>query len=276
MFETRYESELSALNPIEKIHRRLAASREGLLCHAVYAKIDRVEALRLFMERHVFAVWDFMSLLKTLQQRLCCVGVPWIPPVDPPACRLINEIVLAEESDGDCQVGFASHFDLYHRSMKQCGADTAAIDSFVEELRRGVPVRVALASPSIPEPARLFVGNTFDIIESGDLCGIAAAFTFGREDLLPDVFQRIVDELNEQAGGQLDEFKYYLERHIGLDGDEHGPMATRLVQSLCGDDPVKWQIAEDSAVKCLAARRILWDGIDSAVASVEKQLPVSP
>jgi len=268
-------SELSILNPIEKIHLRLAPLREQLVCHRIYEKIDRIDALRLFMERHVFAVWDFMSLLKTLQRKVCCVDVPWIPPVDAQACRFINEIVLAEESDGDSQVGYASHFDLYHRSMVQCGANTAAIDAFVGDLRRGVSVRNALTLPSIPEAARSFVENTFEVIDSGELCGLAAAFTFGREDLLPDVFQRIVDELNAQAGGQLEEFKYYLERHIGLDGDEHGPMATRLVQSLCGDDPTKWQIAEDSAVQCLTARRILWDGINTAIVDAERNHQLS-
>ena len=119
--------------------------------------MDRLEALQQFMEHHVFAVWDFMALLKVLQRRICCVEVLWLPPVDAQACRFINEIVLAEESDGDNQVGFASHFDIYHRSMKQCGANTAAIDSLIGELRQGVPLRTALELPIIPHAARLFV-----------------------------------------------------------------------------------------------------------------------
>jgi len=142
--------------------------------------------------------------------------------------------VLAEESDGNSQVGFASHFDIYHRSMKQCGSNTDGIDSFLGELRRVVPVRTALTSPTVPKAARLFVEHTSAVMDSGNLCAIASAFTFGREDLLPDVFQPIVDKLDLEAGGQLADFKCYLERHIGLDGDEHGPMARSLVQSLCG------------------------------------------
>lgn len=246
---------------IEKLEARLAPFRDELFNHRIYGEIDRLEALQQFMEQHVFAVWDFMSLLKVLQRRICCVEVPWLPPVDPQACRFINEIVLAEESDGDSKVGFASHFDIYHRSMKQCGANTAAIDSFICELSRGVPVRTALALPSIPKAARHFVEHTFSVIDSGNLCAIASAFTYGREDLLPDVFQRIVDKLDVEAGGHLTDFKYYLERHIGLDGDEHGPMATRLVQSLCGSDESNWKLAEDTAVNCLIARRKFWDGI---------------
>lgn len=250
-----------------RIEVRLNPLREALLNHPIYGEMDRLDVLRLFMEHHVFAVWDFMSLLKALQRRLCCVEVPWMVAPRPQACRFINEIVLAEESDDDGRGGFASHFELYHHSMKQCGANTAGIDGFLGDLRRGVPVEKALASPTVPAAARHFVQQTFKIIDSGNLCAVASAFSFGREDLLPDVFQRIVDELNRQAGGQLEDFKYYLERHIGLDGDEHGPMATLLVDSLCGSDESLWEVAEETAVSCLMARQKLWDGIYDAVRS---------
>jgi hypothetical protein len=255
----------ASLNFIARIDERLNRGRAALLTHRVYSEIDRINAIRTFMEYHVFAVWDFMSLLKALQQRMCCVQVPWLPSADPLACRFLNEIVLAEESDDDGRGGFASHFELYHRSMKQCGADTAGIDGFLSDLRRGASVRAALTSPAVPEAARRFVEQTFEIIETGNLCALASAFTYGREDLLPDVFQRVVDELNVEAGGQLEDFRYYLHRHIGLDGDEHGPMATRLIQSICGSDASLWEQAEETAVNCLIARRRLWDGIYMAV-----------
>ena len=184
-----------------------------------------------------------------------------MPPADLEGSRFINYIVLAEESDEDGRGGFASHFELYHRSMNQCGASTDAIDEFLNELRRGVDVSTALASPTVSEAARRFVQSTFQVIENGDLCEVASVFTFGREDLLPDVFQQIVDNLNTESGGRLEQFKYYLERHIELDGDDHGPMATRLLKSLCGDDKARWEKAENAAVDCLIARRELWDGI---------------
>ena len=253
------------LNYITKIEERLNPIREALLNHRVYNEMDRLDALRIFMEHHVFAVWDFMSLLKLLQQQLCCVGVPWLPSADSQACRFINEIVLAEESDEDGRGGFASHFELYHRAMKQCGANTSSIDGFLSDCRQGVPLQDALASSTVPEAAKHFVEQTFQIMGTSDLCVMVSAFTYGREDLLPDVFQRIVDELNVEAGGQLEDFKFYLERHIGLDGDEHGPMATRLVQSLCGTDDSLWEQAEETAVACLSARQQLWDGIYEAV-----------
>ena len=250
---------------ISRFQERLNAIRDALRTHNVYSEINRLAAVRTFMEIHVFAVWDFMSLLKALQRRLCCVDSPWLPPADPQSCRFVNEIVLAEEADHDGRGGFASHFELYHRAMTQCGADTTAIDGFVADLRRGVSLRAALASPTVPEVARRFVEQTFEIIESGNIYGIASAFTYGREDLLPDVFQRIVDKMNAEVGGQLDDFRHYLLRHIGLDGDEHGPMAARLVQSLCGSSGGAWERAEQAAVDCLNARKEMWDGIGDAI-----------
>ena len=246
---------------LERLRRRLTPLKNALLDHAIYREISSLGALRLFMEHHVFAVWDFMSLLKALQARLCCVGVPWLPAADPQAARFINEIVLAEESDEDGQGGFLSHFGLYRRAMTRCGADTTAIDNLVEELRKGSSVPVALAAVGVADCVERFVRQTFDLIEGGSLWSLASAFTFGREDLLPALFQRIVDELDVEAGGGLEDFRYYLRRHIGLDGGEHGPMAVRLVVSLCGSDEGRWQEAEEAAVAALEARRDLWDAV---------------
>ena len=250
-----------------RIENRLKPLKRALLNHPIYINIDRIEALRIFMEHHVYAVWDFMSLLKALQRQLCCVQLPWLVPVDSQACRLINEIVLAEESDDDGQGGFASHFELYHRSMSQCSANTAGIDWFLSELSHRKTVIQTLASPEVPEASRDFVQQTFKVIESGNVCAIASAFTFGREDLLPDVFQRIINKLNVDLGGQLKNFQYYLQRHIDLDGDHHGPMAAQLVNSLCGSDESKWKVVEETAVDCLLSRKKLWDGINESIRS---------
>jgi Protein of unknown function (DUF3050) len=253
------------MSPLDRLHDGLAPLKAGLFDHPIYEAIDSVEALHVFMEHHVFAVWDFMSLLKTLQLRLSCVDVPWLPTDDALGCRFINEIVVAEESDEDGRGGFVSHFELYRRAMKESGASTARVDGVLTALREGQPISAALESAQAPPCVRSFVQTTFEIIATGDLCAIASAFTFGREDLLPALFRRIVEELHVETGGGLDLFRYYLNRHIGLDGDEHGPMAGRLMQSLCGSDPALWEIAEHAAAKSLLARRGLWDGIEAAI-----------
>ena len=180
--------------------------RQTLLNHPIYKDLRTATALRTFMEYHVFAVWDFMSLLKTLQRRLSCVSVPWLPNSSLSGRRMVNEIVLAEESDADGQGGFASHFELYHGAMVAFGARTDGIDQFVNLLRDGHSIDGALQASNAHEPIRHFVKHTFDSIASEDLCGIASTFTFGREDLLPDVFQKIVQQLNQDVGGNLNSF----------------------------------------------------------------------
>ncbi len=253
------------MSRLDELQERLRPLKSALLDHAVYRHVGGVQALRLFMGHHVFAVWDFMSLLKALQRHLCCIEVPWVPPAHPLACRLVNEVVLAEESDEDGCGGFASHFDLYRRAMIRCGADTSPIDALLGGLRQGRGVREALVAAGAPDAASRFVLQTFALVERGDPCEIAAAFALGREDLLPGLFRRVVDGLNAQTGGGLEEFRYYLDRHIGLDEAEHGPAAGRLVALLCGTSEGRWQVAERAAVRCLEERLELWDGILAAV-----------
>jgi hypothetical protein len=180
MMNERIEADTHETARLERLRRRLTPLKDALLGHPVYREVNSLAALRLFMEHHVFAVWDFMSLLKALQARLCCVTVPWLPGPDPQATRFINEIVLAEESDEDAQGGYLSHFGLYLRAMIRCGADTGTIDNFLAELRRGGSVPAALEAVGVPGCVERFVRQTFDVIEGGSLWSLASAFTFGR------------------------------------------------------------------------------------------------
>jgi hypothetical protein len=251
----------AASNPIDFLQQQVAPTRRLLLNNGLYRSIRNLADLRRFMEHHVYAVWDFMSLLKALQGDLTCVHVPWVPTANPAMRRLINEIVLAEESDVDPAGQPISHFELYVRAMEECGADTAPIRRLVAAVAAGRPIEYALDAAKAPESVREFVLTTFDIIRVGKPHAVAAAFTFGREDLIPDMFRQLVSDLRTRFPGQLDTFTYYLNRHIELDEHVHAPLAQQMVRELCADDPERWLEAQQVAIRCLEARMALWDGV---------------
>jgi hypothetical protein len=215
------------------------------------------------MEHHVFAVWDFMSLLKSLQRNLTCVEVPWVPSGPTASRRLINDIVLVEESD-TYRSGFTSHFELYLKGMAEAGADVTAIETLIALLRAGKPVLASLEEGNTPAPAARFVSSTWGFIDGGPVHCQAAAFAFGREDLIPDMFDRVV-EVNKGHGNRLSAFIDYLERHIKVDGEEHTPMAMQMLADLCGDNDQMWTECEKAIKAALEARIALWDGILAAI-----------
>ena len=245
----------------EELVESIRPLRDRLLRHPLYSSVETASGLRVFMEHHVFAVWDFMTLLKALQRGLSCVQVPWVPTANREARRLVNEIVLAEESDHDGQGGFASHFELYLDAMRQARADTSPIERFVEAIREGSPVEPALDSSEAPSAAREFVRTTWGFVESGSIAAVASAFTLGREELIPDLFRGLVASLEAREPGRLGLFRHYLDRHVELDGDEHGPMSLRMLASICGANPTRWRDARFAAVTALEARLALWDGV---------------
>jgi len=250
---------VAVASPIETLAARIAPLRVRLASHPLYASIRTPSQLRIFMESHVFAVWDFMSLLKALQTRLTCVDVPWRPTPWPESRRFINEIVLGEESD--LFEGRAiSHFELYLEAMSESGADLGPISALLAQLSAGC-TESDLQTCGAPDPARQFVASTFALIESGGLHQIAAAFTFGREDVIPEMFRGLVRDLNAQLSGQFAKFQWYLDRHIEVDGEDHGPLALRIVADLCGEDDALWEEAALAAELALTARIALWDGI---------------
>ena len=262
-----------ATTSISMIEEHIAPLRARLASHPLYASIRDAAGLRVFMQSHVFAVWDFMSLLKALQARLTCVTSPWTPTKLPASRRFLNEIVLGEESD-EYQGRPISHFELYLEAMQQAGASTAGVHNLLSDLD-STPVLEAVTSAQIPEGARAFLKTTFELIETGKLHALAAAFTFGREDLIPDMFRSLVRDLNAQNAGALDTFVWYLERHIEVDGEDHGPLSLRMVADICGADEVRWREAADAAEDALRARLGLWDAILAEIQSTRASNPAS-
>ena len=252
---------------LEELNESVRPLRDRLVCHPLYSTIATADGLRVFMEHHVFAVWDFMTLLKSLQRSLSRVEVPWVPTPDREARRLVNEIVLAEESDSDGQGGYASHFELYLDAMRQARADVSPVERFVEAIRGGASIESALNSADVPSSARDFVRTTWGFVESGSIAAVASAFTLGREDLIPDLFRGVVASLDVREPGRLGLFRHYLDRHVELDGDEHGPMASRMLASVCGTDATRWRDARFAAMTALDARLALWDGIQAEIAA---------
>jgi hypothetical protein len=219
-----------------------------------------------FMEAHVFAVWDFQSLLKALQRLVTCVEVPWLPTSDPEARRFINEIVLDEESDQTPRGGYLSHFELYVQAMTECGANVGPIQRLIQSLRAGRSLEEALDNSAAPAGVRQFVHTTMGIALSAKVHCIVAAFAYGREEIIPTMFRRLVDQLAMLSPQSWETFRYYLDRHIGMDADRHGPQSRNLLERLCLDNALLWSEAVETAKISLHARIQLWDNVLESLA----------
>lgn len=251
---------------IETINHSIQTQKEALLQHPLYTKVQTIEDLQRFLESHVYAVWDFMSLLKALQSKLTCTTTPWFPTVNTETRYLINEIVLAEESDLTLDGRRQSHYEMYLEAMQDCGANTSDIEQFLTNIRSLDNIFVAIKTSDLHPNIKAFLDFTFRVIEEGKAHEIAAAFTFGREDLIPSMFTAILR--NFQANfpeTDLRKLIYYFERHIELDADEHGPMAMQMITELCGTDTQKWKEVEAVSILALEKRIGLWDAIEESI-----------
>lgn len=249
------------MNRIEEAIKELM---DELTSHKIYKNLRTLEDVKVFSEYHVFAVWDFMSLLKELQNQLTCTTSPWTPVKNNNTARFINEIVLGEETDVDANGEHKSHFEMYLDSMKEVGANTKMIEAFVEKLVAGETVQEALDQTNVPQAVHDFVSYTFSVIETGESHKIASAFTFGREGLIPDIFIEILNKSEALNNESYESMIYYLQRHIELDGDEHGPMSMKMMDELCEDEKM-WEEAIEVAKESIRARIKLWDGISEAL-----------
>lgn len=255
---------------IQKIQMAIEPWRQEIINHKVYSVINDLEDLRIFMEYHVYAVWDFMSLLKSLQINLTCTSIPWFPVGSGDIRYLINEIVAGEESDVDISGQRKSHFEMYLEAMDQCGANTQEIHAFVTALKSGQDLTQAYAAAGTPDAAKSFVDFTFEIIQSNAAHLQASTFTFGREDLIPNMFLVMVSDLNQKFPDQMSLFKYYLDRHIEVDGDHHSHLALQMTAELCAENEVYWEAAENASIAALKKRIELWDGAYTQITARSK------
>ena len=222
--------------------------------------------LKIFMEHHVYAVWDFMSLVKSLQHHICPSSNLWLPTQQQRnLSRIINEIVLAEESDVNIDGECTSHFDLYLNAMSEIGADVTPITEFINCVTSN-GIERALKISTIPEPSRKFMQSTFNVIATNEPHKIAAAFAYGRETVIPMMFKKLVDQ--PAVSNFTTHFKYYLNRHIDIDGNEHGPSSEKIVKFLCNNDPTKEAEAEVAAINAITSRIQFWDELKSDLVEI--------
>ncbi|CBW26893.1 conserved hypothetical protein [Halobacteriovorax marinus SJ] len=236
---------------MDKLLEEIDSLHKSLETHRVYQEINDLDALRIFMSFHVFAVWDFMSLLKSLQREITCVELPWRPsPYSKEIVRMINEIVLGEESDVDLQGKACDHFTLYLEAMREVGCSTEQIDSFLIDFD---------LSP-LADEIKNFVSFNLGLALGDETHKVAAAFFYGREKLIPDMFDGLLSFLKKQSL-HCPKLIYYIERHIELDGDEHSILAKKCLDELCAGDEEKLAQAYEVGKKSLELRVKLWDGV---------------
>ncbi len=240
----------------------IAPLRERLDQHPVYGLQD-LRALRVFMAHHVYSVWDFMSLIKYLQHHIAPVRYPWSPVGDAAVRRFINELVLEEESDvvpvPNGPDRHLSHFELYCEAMTELGADAAGPRHFVA-IAAEQGIDAALATGIAPAPSAGFVRSTFDFIATDKPHVVAAALAVGREHVIPGMFRSFLRAM-DIGPDVAPQFHFYLNRHIHLDEDFHGPLSLRMLNLLCAGDPVKLAEAEAAARAAIEARIRFWDGV---------------
>lgn len=252
-----------AADPVTEadVARAVSGMRDALVDHGVFARIQDIDALRAFMETHVYAVWDFMSLVKRLQLDFTCMTLPWTPPRYRHASRLINEIVTGEESDVGLDGHPISHFDMYLDAMEQIGARTDEIRRFVASVHSARDWSAAVVDMEAPDHVRRFVTHTLTVATTGTTAEVIGAFFYGREDVIPDMFTRLLRDWSIDPS-RVPALKYYLDRHIQLDADEHGPAAKLIVNDMLAEDPGLSDPMISGASAAISSRLDLWDGTE--------------
>ena len=250
---------------MDKITQNLEPLKSKLKNHNLYNIINTQEDLKIFCESHVFAVWDFMSLLKKLQIELTSINIPWMPSNNSEVSKLINEIVAGEETDETLDGSAISHYEMYINAINDIGVDTNLISNQISSLNDINTIIDDINKLDIDDYIKEFLKFTFRIINNDKTHEIASAFTFGREDLIPDMFIPLLEKINSSDNTRIDKLIYYFKRHIEVDGDMHGPMAMKMLSFLCSDDETKINESLVASKDALKVRIALWDGIEDKI-----------
>lgn len=249
---------------MNNVSQNLEPLKNKLRNHTLYSNIRTIEDLKIFSNAHVYAVWDFMSLLKFLQINLTSLSIPWFPSKKTSTAKLINEIVAGEETDEDQNGNPVSHFEMYIESIEAFGLNSTNILKNLNTLKNLKTIDDDIDKLDIKDYIKDFLKFTFSVIKRGKIHEVASVFTFGREDLIPDMFIPLIEGINSD-NNDLNKLIYYFKRHIEVDGDMHGPMSMEMLSFLCDNDPVKISESTSIAKKALLSRIALWEGIENEI-----------
>lgn len=257
------------MNQATLITEKLHPLTDQIANHSLYKKLTSMDSIRFFMQQHVFAVWDFMCLLKELHRALVCTASPWFPPKDSLSAHLIGSILAEEEGDlTEDGENYACHYDIYLQAMEKIGADTTVIRTLLYVLKQGRSINEALAGLPILASTKRFVLTTFHFFTM-KTHELAAAFVYGREGITSPMFLGVVNQLlshiSPSEKEKLATLIYYLNRHVALDGQEHFPKALKMLDRLVADNAAKWEQVEAAAVTALTARIDFLSGIEEAL-----------
>ena len=241
---------------IKKVHIELST-------HPIYQELYNIQNIQTFMEHHIFAVWDFMTIVKSLQIKLSCTSLPWKPSSHSKnIVRFINSIVLDEESDLDQNGEACDHFSLYLRAMDEVEANTRPCRAFLQNFD---------VQSLSHDCLRDFVQFNIDTSHQNSTHIIAGVFCYGREKIIPEMFSTMLREIEGYTWFEkAPSLAHYLKRHIELDGDEHGPLAEELLAETCGNNPKRYQEALSAGLQACLLRKRLYDHIQSCIISSAK------
>jgi hypothetical protein len=255
---------------MEKVlNQQVTDFKNRLQQHPAFNNIQSLDELRKFTVYHIFLVWDYMSLLKSLQTQLTCTQTPWKPVQSPYIRYLVNSLVLKEESDLGADGEYASHYEMYRNAMQAMKADTGLMDNLMAHIETDMPVIKAIELSNIPGPVKDFLEYTFWVVQKTSLHEQAAVLCYGREGFGHQlIYQRAV-ALQQNHAEELNPFLYYLRHKNEINEKYHSQLSAILLEQLCGTDEKKWHEATQAANQSLRNRIRLFDYIHEKIVATK-------
>jgi hypothetical protein len=111
-------------------------------------------------------------------------------------------------------------------------------------------------SPS--EVVAKFVEYNIKTAITKPITDVVAIFYFGRENLIPQMFERFINQSSIKSTQYL---KYYLQRHIEIDSEDHGPKMLKLLNFVTNNNTQNIKNCINIGIDSIIKRTELWDNI---------------